>query len=75
MWVKDLNLKQADKDIIMTSASMLNDRHMYAAHKLLCIQFPKFEGCYSTLLVQGHCFPPVTNTDSSGSYVAIMLVN
>lgn len=35
VWVKELNLKQVDKDIIMAKEGMLNDRIIYAAHKLL----------------------------------------
>lgn len=66
VWVKDLYLKQVDKDIIMAKEGMLNDRIICAAHKLLRMQFPAFEGCYSTLLVQRHSFPSVTSDHCSG---------
>jgi hypothetical protein len=64
--MKDLNLKQVDKDIIMANEGMLNDRIIHAAHQLLRMQFPKFEGGYSTLLVQRQCFPLVTSDRCSG---------
>ncbi len=66
VWIKDLDLKQVDKEIIVAKEGMLSDRHIYAAHKLLRMQFPKFEGFYSTLLIQRQCFPAVTSSRCSG---------
>lgn len=66
VWIKDLDLRQFDKDVIAAKAGMLSDRHIYAAHKLLHIQFPKFEGFHSTLLIQHQCFPSVTSDLCSG---------
>ena len=66
VWIKDLDFKLVHKDIILAKKGMLSDRHIYAAHKLLHRQFPKFEGFYSTLLVQHQCFPSVTSDHCSG---------
>ena len=44
-WVKDLDLRTGDKDVILAESGMLSDRHMYAAHKLMRMQFPNIEGC------------------------------
>ena len=66
MWVKDLDLRQIDKNVIAAKTGMLTDRHMYAAHKLLHQQFPDIEGCHSTLLAQTKSFPPVNSSQSSG---------
>ena len=52
MWVKDLDLRQIDKNVIAGKTGMLTDRPKYAAHKLLHQQFPDIEGCHSTLLAQ-----------------------
>ncbi len=66
MWVKDLDLRHIDKDVIAAKTGMLSDKHMYAAHKLLRLQFPHLEGCYTTLLVQKMSYPPVTSEHCSG---------
>ena len=47
-WVKDLDLRTGDKDVVLAESGMLSDRHMYAAHKLMRMQFPNIKGCYST---------------------------
>ena len=47
---------------------MLTDKHIiYAAHKLLWIQFPHLQGCHSTLLLQLKKFPSVTSVECSGN--------
>ena len=65
-WVKDLDLRTGDKDVVLAESGMLSDRHMYAAHKLMRMQFPNIEGCYSTLLVQKMSFPAVTSSEATG---------
>ncbi len=72
VWIKDLDFKQVDKDIIVAKEGILSDRHIYAAHKLLHRQFPKFEGFYSTLLVQRHS---VTSDHCSGMCVNRNMAN
>ncbi len=69
MWVKDSDLRQTDRDVIVANAGMLNDKHMHAVHKLLHMQFPHLEGCHSTLLVQLRSFPPVTTTKCTGIFI------
>ncbi|XP_064383224.1 uncharacterized protein LOC135348618 isoform X3 [Halichondria panicea] len=64
-WVKDLDLRTGDKDVVLAESGMLSDRHMYAAHKLMRMQFPNIEGCYSTLLVQKMSFPAVTSSEAT----------
>ncbi len=65
-WVKDLDLRTGDKDVILAESGLLSDRHMHAAHKLMRMQFPNIEGCYSTLLVQKMSFHAVTNSEATG---------
>ena len=48
-WVKYLNLNSSDKIAIETDA-MLNDKHMYAALKILKKQFPGIDGFQPTIL-------------------------
>ena len=57
-WVKELDLKQFDRDVIETGG-MLSDRHMYAVHKMLAAQFPQLQGLQSTLLPQTCGFSPI----------------
>ncbi len=66
-WVSSLGLTQQDKKEIEGKSSMLNDRHMHAAHKLLRMQFSRVEGCSSTLLIQLKSFPSITSDCSSGT--------
>ncbi len=75
MWVKYLDLRHIDKDVIAAKAGMLSDKHMYAAHKLLRLQFPHLEGCYTTLLVQKMSYPPVTSEHCSGIIIASYISN
>ena len=65
-WVKDLGLTFEDKRVLETDGVKLSDKHMHAAHKLLRIQFPKLQGCNSTLLLQLKSFPSVTDASCSG---------
>ena len=58
-WVKYLDLHISDKIAIETHA-MLNDKHMYAAMKLLKKQFPDIGGLQPTILCQTNGFSPVT---------------
>ena len=55
-----------DKNVILAERGKLTDRHMYAAHKLIAMQFSKIEGCHSTLLVQKMAYPPVSSVSSRG---------
>ncbi|XP_064383396.1 uncharacterized protein LOC135332020 [Halichondria panicea] len=64
-WVKDLDLRTGDKDVVLAESGMLSDCHMYAAHKLMRMQFPNIEGCYSTLLIQKMSFPAVTSSEAT----------
>ncbi len=75
MWVKYLDLRHVDKDVIAAKAGMLSDTHMYAAHKLLRLQFPHLEGCYTTLLVQKMSYPLVTSEHCSGIIIASYISN
>ena len=50
-WVKELDLTREDKTVLERDGAMLTDKHTYAAHKLLRIQFPHLQGCHSTLLL------------------------
>ena len=50
-WIKDLNLDQEDFEILLSEDSWLNDKHMYAANKILLFQFPDIGGFHSTLFV------------------------
>ena len=64
-WVKYLNLNSSDKIAIETDA-MLNNKHMYAALKILKKQFPGIDGfqptilCQPTILYQTNGFSPIT---------------
>ena len=58
-WVKNLNLNSSDKIAIETDA-MLNDKHMYAALKILKKQFPGIDGFEPTILCQTNGFSPIT---------------
>ena len=58
-WVKYLDLYFSDKIAIETNC-MLNDKHMYAALKLLKKQFPEIDGFQPTILCQTNGFSPVT---------------
>ena len=66
-WVKELDLTFGDKRVLETDGVMLTDKHIYAAHKLLQIQFPHLQGCHSTLLLQLKKFPSVTSVKCSGN--------
>ena len=46
---------------------MVTDKHIYAAHKLLRIQFPHLQGCQSTLLLQLKKSPSVTSVECSSN--------
>lgn len=58
-WVQFLDLYYSDKLIILTCA-MLNDKHMYAALKLLKKQFPDIDGLQPTILCQTNGFSAVS---------------
>ena len=66
-WVNELDLTFGDKQALERDGAMLTDKHIYVAHKLLCIQFPHLQGCYSTLLLQLKKFPSVTSVERSGN--------
>ena len=66
-WVKELDLTFGDKRALERDGAMLTDKHIYAAHKLLRIQFPHLQGCHSTLLLQLKKFPSVTSVKCSGN--------
>lgn len=65
VWIKDLNLKTADKDSILNNDE-LNDRCMDAASTLLSKQFPSVRGLQSTLLTgsKEHCIHMGIEEDS-----------
>ena len=73
-WVKDLDLRTGDKDVVLAESGMLSDCHMYAAHKLMRMQFPNIEGCYSTLLIQKMSFPAVTSSEATGIISIVVLL-
>ena len=67
-WVKEFDLTFGDKRALERDGAMLTDKHIiYAAHKLLWIQFPHLQGCHSTLLLQLKKFPSVTSVECSGN--------
>ena len=51
IWVKYLDLKIHDKEVLLSS-DKLSDRHMYAAHKLLRLKFASIRG-ESRILLMG----------------------
>ena len=57
--MKCLDLNYCDKVAIETGA-MLNDKHMYAAMKMLKRQFPDIDGFQPTILCQNDGFSPIT---------------
>ncbi len=63
MWQKGLDMRVWDKLVIRDG--MLCDRIMFAANKLLAIQFPHLQGLKSTLLSQTS-FTPI---EESGGYI------
>ena len=66
MWLKNLDLRLFDKQVLSATGGMLSDKHMHAAHELLSMQFLNFEGCHNTLLAQLKAFPSVTNNQGPG---------
>ena len=65
--MKELDLTFGDKRALERDGAMLTDKHTYAAHKLLRIQFPHLQGCHSTLFLQLKKFPSVTSVECSGN--------
>lgn len=56
-----------EDNIALKNGSMLSDRHMHAAHKLLMRQHPELQGLQSTLLPQAGGFTAVSE---EGGYCA-----
>ena len=60
MWVKELDLSTADREKLLDSSQMLNDKHILAAHDLLRNQFPQLGGLQCSLLSQTNGFKSVS---------------
>ena len=50
MWVEELDLSTADREKLLDSSQMLNDKHIQAAHDLLRNQFPQLGGLQGNIL-------------------------
>ena len=73
-WIKDLNLKESHR-VLLLNGSDLDDTLINAAHSLLSSQFSEIEGFQNTILAYNLQFQPVSNATLSiqilhaGTYV------
>lgn len=72
MWVEELDLSTADREELLDSSVMLNDKHIQAAHDLLRKQFPQLGGLQCSLLSQTDGFKSVSG-DGKTMYVLDLL--